>query len=118
VLIAIQSASVGWVDLLMTSGQYQHMPHPPYTPGLEYSGLVAAVGAAVDPASVAEHRVLSAPDGTVLIFGRAALSSAAALPAFSPTTETSELLILHAPQELAFSLHAQVLCEFFARRGG
>jgi len=53
VLIAIQSASVGWVDLLMTSGQYQHMPKPPYTPGLEYSGLVAAVGAAVNPASVA-----------------------------------------------------------------
>jgi NADPH2:quinone reductase len=53
VLIAIQSASVGWVDLLMTSGQYQHIPKPPYTPGLEYSGMVTAVGAAVDAASVA-----------------------------------------------------------------
>ena len=52
-IIAIQSASVGWVDLLMTSGQYQHMPHPPYVPGLEYSGFVAAAGAAVDPARVA-----------------------------------------------------------------
>lgn len=80
--------------------------------------LFEETGIRIDPASVAEHRVLSAPDGTVLIFGRAALGSAAALPAFSPTAETSELLILHAPQELAFSLHAQVLCEFFARRGG
>ncbi|MDP2368199.1 NADPH:quinone oxidoreductase family protein, partial [Rhodoferax sp.] len=53
VLVAIQSAAVGWVDLLMTSGQYQHMPKPPYTPGLEYSGVVTAVGAAVDAASVA-----------------------------------------------------------------
>ena len=44
VLIEIKSASVGWVDLLMTSGQYQHMPNPPYCPGLEYSGVVAAVG--------------------------------------------------------------------------
>ncbi len=44
VLIAIRSASVGWVDLLMTSGQYQHMPKPPYTPGLEYSGIVEWVG--------------------------------------------------------------------------
>ena len=36
VVIAVRSAAVGWVDLLMTSGQYQHMPQPPYTPGLEY----------------------------------------------------------------------------------
>ena len=43
VIIAIRSASVGWVDLLMTSGQYQHMPKPPYCPGLEYAGVVAWV---------------------------------------------------------------------------
>jgi NADPH2:quinone reductase len=45
VIIAVASASVGWVDLLMTSGQYQHMPKPPYTPGLEYAGTVAWAGA-------------------------------------------------------------------------
>lgn len=44
VLIAVQSASVGWVDLLMSSGQYQHMASPPYTPGLEYTGVIAAIG--------------------------------------------------------------------------
>ena len=37
-IIAIASASVGWVDLLMTSGQYQHMPKPPYTPGPRVRG--------------------------------------------------------------------------------
>lgn len=50
VLIAVRSAAVGWVDLLMMTGQYQHVPRPPYTPGLEFAGEVAAVGAAVDPA--------------------------------------------------------------------
>jgi NADPH2:quinone reductase len=40
VVIAVKSASVGWVDLLMTSGQYQHLPKPPYCPGLEYAGIV------------------------------------------------------------------------------
>ena len=53
VLLAVRSAAVSWVDLLMTSGQYQHMPRPPYGPGMEYSGTVEAVGAAVDPARVA-----------------------------------------------------------------
>jgi NADPH2:quinone reductase len=41
VIVAVKSAAVGWVDLLMTSGQYQHMPKPPYCPGLEYAGEVA-----------------------------------------------------------------------------
>ena len=44
VIVAVRSASVGWVDLLMTSGQYQHVPTPPYTPGLEYAGTVAWAG--------------------------------------------------------------------------
>jgi len=48
VLVAVKSAAVGWVDLLMTSGQYQHVPSPPYTPGLEYAGEVAAAGAEVE----------------------------------------------------------------------
>ncbi|HSQ68334.1 MAG TPA: NADPH:quinone oxidoreductase family protein [Polyangiaceae bacterium] len=52
VIVSIKSASVGWVDLLMTSGQYQHMPKPPYCPGLEYAGVIAWAGARVDPARV------------------------------------------------------------------
>jgi NADPH2:quinone reductase len=47
VVVAIKSAAVGWVDLLMSSGQYQHMASPPYCPGLEYSGEVVWTGAAV-----------------------------------------------------------------------
>ena len=54
VIVAIKSASVGWVDLLMTSGQYQHMPKPPYCPGLEYAGVVAWAGAEVDTVEVGD----------------------------------------------------------------
>jgi NADPH2:quinone reductase len=45
VVVRIASANVGWVDLLMASGQYQHVPTPPYTPGLEYAGTVDWAGA-------------------------------------------------------------------------
>jgi NADPH2:quinone reductase len=54
VIVTIASASVGWVDLLMTSGQYQHPPQPPYTPGLEYAGRVAWIGAEVDTVAVGD----------------------------------------------------------------
>jgi NADPH2:quinone reductase len=55
VLVAIESASVGWVDLLMTSGQYQHMAKPPYTPGLEYAGVVAWAGAEAGAVAVGDR---------------------------------------------------------------
>jgi len=45
--IEVRSASVGWVDLLMTSGQYQHVPPLPYTPGMEYAGVVTWKGSDV-----------------------------------------------------------------------
>ncbi len=40
VVLQVKSSAIGWVDLMMTSGQYQHQPRLPYTPGLEYSGVV------------------------------------------------------------------------------
>ena len=49
VVVAVRSAAVGWVDLLMTSGLYQHMATPPYCPGLEYSGEIVWVGDDVAP---------------------------------------------------------------------
>ncbi|HUJ63053.1 MAG TPA: NADPH:quinone oxidoreductase family protein [Kofleriaceae bacterium] len=59
VIVAVASASVGWVDLLMMSGQYQHAAKPPYTPGLEYAGTIAWAGA--DAAIGVGERVLVDP---------------------------------------------------------
>ncbi|MCB9642172.1 MAG: NADPH:quinone oxidoreductase family protein [Myxococcales bacterium] len=53
VIVEIRSAAVGWVDLLMSCGLYQHLLTPPYCPGLEYSGVVAWVGDAVDASKIA-----------------------------------------------------------------
>ncbi len=39
----------------MTSGQYQHMPKPPYTPGLEYAGVVEWAGAEASAVSVGDR---------------------------------------------------------------
>lgn len=49
VIVAIKSAHVGWVDLLMTSGQYQHVPAPPYVPGMEYAGVIVWKGGEAGP---------------------------------------------------------------------
>lgn len=52
IVIEIRSAAVGWVDLLMMSGQYQHTLKPPFTPGLEYAGVVAWTGSDVEHVEV------------------------------------------------------------------
>jgi NADPH2:quinone reductase len=58
VIVTVKSAAVGWVDLLMMSGQYQHMPNLPYTPGLESAGVVAWRGAEASAAIAEGDRVL------------------------------------------------------------
>jgi NADPH2:quinone reductase len=58
VVVAVESCAVGWVDLLMTSGQYQHMASPPYTPGMEYAGRVAWIGSEVTTVKLGD-RVLA-----------------------------------------------------------
>lgn len=52
VIVRVKSAAVGWVDLLMTSGQYQHMAKPPYTPGLESAGTIVWAGPEAKSASI------------------------------------------------------------------
>jgi NADPH:quinone reductase len=59
VVIAIKSASINWVDLLMTSGQYQHAAKPPYVPGLEYAGVVVWKGPDAGDAVALGDEVLS-----------------------------------------------------------
>lgn len=58
VVVSIRSGSVGWVDLIMASGLYQHLLKPPYCPGLEYSGVVEWVGSEVQQHKVGDRVLL------------------------------------------------------------
>jgi ADP-ribose pyrophosphatase YjhB (NUDIX family) len=74
-------------------------------------------GVRIDPAGIREVRVLSAPDGTLLVFGLAPPLAERALPPFTPSDEASERVILRAAaDDLAFPLHAQVVREYFSGR--
>ena len=75
-------------------------------------------GIALDPATIREFSVRSAPDGTVLIFGLAAPIRPGRLPAFVPNEETSELAVITQAVPLAFPLHTAVVTDYFSRPGG
>ena len=72
-------------------------------------------GITIDPSTIRDFRVLSAPDGTVLIFGLAP-PLAGPLPALAANEEVSEIVVLDEPKPLAFSLHTQAVDEYFDKR--
>lgn len=78
--------------------------------------LFEETGITIDPEEIEHFRTHSSRlgDGVLLIFGRARPRSWAELPAFRPTEETSETVLIRAAQELAFPLHTQAVREYFA----
>jgi ADP-ribose pyrophosphatase YjhB (NUDIX family) len=75
--------------------------------------LAEETGIVVDQDGVRLFDVLSAPDGTVLIFALAPPVAGAALPPVRPTAETTEWLLIDGPRELAFPLHTRVVARYF-----
>lgn len=75
--------------------------------------LAEETGIVIDPATIADFRVRSAPDSTLLVFGLAPPQSLADLPPFVPNSEASERLLLTTPTALAFALHAEAVAAFF-----
>lgn len=74
------------------------------------------VGLETNPAGVRLYDAISAPDGTLLIFGLLpALSSPDELPPLAPNKETLDREVLHAPQPLGFDLHTRVANRYFAQ---
>lgn len=47
-LIEVRAASLNFPDLLVIQGRYQYKPEPPFIPGAEAVGVVAAVGEGVE----------------------------------------------------------------------
>lgn len=104
IIIAVKSAAVGWVDLLMTSGQYQHMPKPPYCPGLEYAGVVAWCGGDVRGVAIGD-RVLV--DG--FLAGPRSLGAYQAYGGFASWAVAPQEAVRQIPGELSFDQACNLL---------
>lgn len=61
-LVDVVAAGINFPDLLVVAGKYQDKTPPPFTPGNEAAGVVAAVGAGVTGFAVGD-RVLVMPRG-------------------------------------------------------
>jgi ADP-ribose pyrophosphatase YjhB (NUDIX family) len=78
--------------------------------------LCEEVGLRTDPETVRLYDTISAPDGTLLIFGLLpALSSEDELPPVVPNEEALGREVLHSPRALGFDLHTRVANRYFAQ---
>ena len=64
VRVQIKAASVNFPDLLMTQGLYQYKPDPPFTLGMESSGLIVEVGSDVDSFVIDDEVIIGGKTGS------------------------------------------------------
>jgi NADPH2:quinone reductase len=63
VRIRVRACGVNFADSLITRGQYQKQPQPPFSPGFEVSGEVLELGADVHGAAIGQRLIAMTPHG-------------------------------------------------------
>lgn len=69
ILVQIRAAAIGFPDLLMTQGLYQHKPNLPFIPGTEIAGDIIALGDGVEGFTVGQAVVASKLGGGLAEYG-------------------------------------------------
>jgi NADPH2:quinone reductase len=70
VVVRLRAAALGFPDLLMTHGGYQHKPALPFTPGMEGAGEIIELGEGVRDWALGERVVVGGLDGFALGYAR------------------------------------------------
>ena len=95
VLIDVRAAGVNFPDILLTKGQYQFKPTPPFSPGGEAAGVVSAVGEGVTSVRVGDRVA------TTMIYG-----------AFAERVVVPELGVVRLPDAVSFEVGAATLLTY------
>ena len=95
VLVDVHCAGVNFPDILMTHGKYQFKPTPPFSPGGEAAGVVAAVGAGVTSVAVGDRVAAT------MMYG-----------AFAEKVVMPELAITKLPDNVSFEVGAATLLTY------
>ncbi len=63
VCIQVRACGVNFADSLITRGQYQAQPQPPFSPGFEVAGEIVAVGEGVSDFTIGDRVIAITPHG-------------------------------------------------------
>ncbi|MEZ5580738.1 MAG: alcohol dehydrogenase catalytic domain-containing protein [Candidatus Competibacteraceae bacterium] len=84
VRIRVRACGVNFADSLITRGQYQVQPKPPFSPGFEVAGEVLELGAGVEGLAVGDRVIAMTPHGGYAEQVVASASRCVAMPAAMP----------------------------------
>jgi NADPH2:quinone reductase len=95
VVVDVRAAGVNFPDVLITSGNYQFKPPPPFVPGGEAAGIVHAIGDGVTSVAVGDRVVAT------MLFG-----------AFAERVACAESAVTRLPDAIPFEVGAAVVVAY------
>ena len=101
VLVKIEAASLNFPDLLIVQNKYQFKPEPPFVPGSEFAGTVAAVGEAVQGLRPGQAVACLAGTGGFATHAIAKASRCLPLPAGFPSADAAAFIMTYATSQHA-----------------
>lgn len=107
VLVEVHAAGVSFVDLLLTRGEYQLKPEPPFVPGLEVAGVVAEGGG-----SAAADGVLAPEEGADVLAPGTRVAAIVPFGGFAELAVAPRAVTFPIPDELDFARAAALLINY------
>ena len=108
VLIEIKAASLNFPDLLIVQNKYQFKPTPPFVPGSEYAGVVAAVGPDVKHLKAGQSVACLSGTGGFATHTIAPAAQCLALPPGFPHSDAAAFIMTYATSHHALVDRGQV----------
>jgi len=108
VLIEIKAASLNFPDLLIVQGKYQTKPTPPFVPGSEYAGVIAAVGEGVTHLEVGQSVACLSGTGGFATHTIAPAALCMPLPPGFPHVDAAAFIMIYATSHHALVDRAQL----------
>jgi NADPH:quinone reductase len=108
VLVEIKAASLNFPDILIVQNKYQFKPPPPFVPGSEYAGIVAATGEGVTELKVGQSVACLAGTGGFATHTIAPAARCMPLPASVPHVDAAAFIMIYATSHHALVDRAQL----------
>lgn len=108
VRVRIAACGLNFADLLMVKGSYQDTPDPPFTLGMEISGVVEALGDGVTAPSVGTRVAVFAGSGGLAEYGVFDAARCVPIPDTMPFEEAAGFLVAYGTSHLALTRRARL----------
>lgn len=108
VLIRIAACGLNFADLLMIKGSYQETPTPPFTLGMELSGVVEEAGEAVDNALIGTRVAVFSGGGGLAEYGVFRADQCVPIPDAMSFEDAAAFQIAYGTSHLALAHRARL----------